>query len=63
MHDLIAEADILFDETRRRVALIAVPESWTANGSFGSKDHKTLFITARIGFYSIRMQNRDTNAA
>ena len=37
------------------VERIAVPESWVANVCFGGKDFKTLFITARTGFYSIEM--------
>ena len=40
-----------------------LPEGWTANVSLGGKDHKTLFITASIGLYSIRMLNRGANAA
>ncbi len=59
---LTGEGEIVLDKTGKRIAHIDVPEHWTANVSFGSKDHKTLFITARIGFYPIRMQNRDTNA-
>ena len=44
-------------------AHIDVPEGWTANVSFGGKDHRTLFITASKGLYSIRTQNAGANAA
>ena len=40
---------------------IDVPEPWTANVSFGGKDHQTLFITASKSLYSIRMQIRGAN--
>ncbi|MCC6822593.1 MAG: SMP-30/gluconolactonase/LRE family protein, partial [Verrucomicrobia subdivision 3 bacterium] len=54
---------IVFDKAGKRIAHIGVPEPWTANVSFGGKDHNTLFITASAGLYSIRMQNRGANAA
>lgn len=54
---------IVFDKTGRRIAQIDVPESWTANVSFGGKDHQTLFITASKGLYSIQMKHRGANAA
>jgi gluconolactonase len=44
-----------------RVAHIAVPEPWTANVSFGGADHRTLFITASSGLYSIRTRNPGAN--
>jgi gluconolactonase len=47
----------VFDQLGKQIAHIAVPESWTANVSFGGKDHKTLFITASAGLYSIRMKH------
>jgi gluconolactonase len=54
---------IVFDETGKKIERIAVPERWTANVSFGGKDHKTLFITASTGLYSIRMKHAGANAA
>ena len=54
---------IVFDKTGKRIALIDVPEPWTANVSFGGKNHKTLFITASTGLYSIRMKHAGANAA
>jgi len=36
------------------IADVATPER-PANVTFGGKDRKTLFITARTGFYSVRM--------
>jgi gluconolactonase len=53
----------VFDKTGKKITNIPVPENWTANVSFGGKDHKTLFITASTGLYSIKMNNRGANAA
>jgi gluconolactonase len=38
-----------------------VPEPWTANVSFGGKDHQTLFITASKSLYSIRLIVKGAN--
>lgn len=54
---------IVFDKTGKQIAHIAVPEPWTANVCFGGKDHKTLFITASKGLYSIQTKYRGANAA
>jgi gluconolactonase len=40
---------------------IDVPEAWTANVSFGGKDHRTLFITASKGLYAIKTRVRGAN--
>lgn len=53
----------VFDKTGQKITNIPVPENWTANVSFGGKDHKTLFITASTSLYSIKMKNRGANAA
>lgn len=53
----------VFDPTGTQIEHIAVPESWTANVSFGGKDHKTLFITASKGLYSIKLNFAGANAA
>ncbi|MCX6996799.1 MAG: SMP-30/gluconolactonase/LRE family protein [Kiritimatiellaeota bacterium] len=53
----------VFDPAGRQVAHIAVPEKWTANVSFGGRDHRTLFITASTGLYSIRTLNPGANPA
>ena len=54
---------VVFDKTGKKIGQIDVPERWTANVSFGGKDHKTLFITASTGLYSIPMKHRGANAA
>lgn len=54
---------IVFDPSGKQIEHIAVPESWTANVSFGGEDHKTLFITASKGFYSIKLKFAGANAA
>jgi gluconolactonase len=48
----------VYDPAGKKIAHIAVPESWTANLCFGGKDRKTLFITASEGLYLIRMRVR-----
>jgi len=47
----------------QQIEHIAVPESWTANVSFGGKGHQTLFITASKGLYSINLKFKGANAA
>ncbi len=53
----------VFDKTGKQIAQIDVPERWTANVSFGGKDHQTLFITASTGLYAIQMKYPGANAA
>jgi gluconolactonase len=53
----------VFDKNGKQVEHIDVPENWTANVSFGGKDHRTLFITASKGLYAIQMKFPGTNAA
>jgi len=53
----------VFDKTGKQIEYIEVPESWTANVSFGGKDHHTLFITASKGLYAIQMRVKGANAA
>ncbi len=60
---LTGKGVIVFDPSGKRIEHIAVPESWTANVSFGGKDHQTLFITASKGLYSIKMKFKGANAA
>ncbi len=52
----------VFDKSAKELGIIPVPEM-PANVSFGGKDHKTLFITARKGFYSVRIKYPGANAA
>ena len=53
----------VFDKTGKQIEHIDVPEPWTANVSFGGKDHKTLFITASESLYSIRLRVAGANPA
>ena len=46
----------VFDPQGRKIEQIRVPEAWTANVCFGGKDHRTLFITASLGLYGLRMR-------
>ena len=52
----------VFDKSAKEIGVIPVPEM-PANVCFGGKDHKTLFICARKGFYSIRIKYPGANAA
>jgi gluconolactonase len=45
----------VFDRTGERIETIEVPEV-PANVVFGGKDKQTLFITARTGFYAVKMR-------
>ncbi len=53
----------VFDQTGKQIEHIDVHEPWTANVSFGGKDHKTLFITASKSLYSIRLNVTGANPA
>ena len=53
----------VFDKTGRLIDHIDVPEQWSANVSFGGRDHRTLFITASESLYSIRLRVRGANPA
>ena len=45
----------VFDKNGTKPGNIPVPESWTANVTFGGKDLKTLFITAMDSVYTLKM--------
>lgn len=60
---LTGQGVIVYDKEGREVERIAVPERWTANVSFGGRDHQTLFITASKGLYSIQLRVKGANAA
>jgi gluconolactonase len=51
----------VFDKTGKQIEHIDVQEPWTANVSFGGKDHQTLFITASKSLYSIRLVVKGAN--
>lgn len=48
---------VVFDRNGREVESIAVPEA-PSNVCFGGKDRRTLFITARTGFYAVKTRMR-----
>jgi gluconolactonase len=45
----------VFDKDGKKLGEIPIPESWTANVTFGGADLKTLFITAMDSLYSLEM--------
>lgn len=47
----------IYSAEGKKIETFTAPE-WPANATFGGADHKTLFITARTGLYSIRMRVR-----
>ncbi len=53
----------IFDKIGKQIDHIDVNEKWTANVSFGGKDHQILFITASTSLYSIRMNVKGANPA
>ncbi len=53
----------VFDKAGKQIEHINVPEAWTANVSFGGKDHQMLFITASKSFYSIQLRVKGANPA
>jgi gluconolactonase len=46
----------VFDKTGKKIEHLDVPGPWTANVTFGGKDRKTLFITAGVGLYAVKMR-------
>ncbi len=48
---------VVYSPAGKKIATIETPQR-PANVTFGGKDRKTLFITARTGFYSLRMNVR-----
>jgi len=46
----------VFNPQGNQIEHIFVPESWTANVTFGGEDRKTLFITAQVALYGLRMR-------
>lgn len=52
---LTGKGVFVFNRDGRQIDHIDVPESWTANVSFGGKDRQTLFITASKGLYAMRL--------
>ena len=53
----------VFDKAGKQIDHVDVNEPWTANVSFGGKDHQTLFITASKSLYSIRLNVKGANPA
>ncbi len=45
----------VFDKDGKKLGDIPIPESWTANVTFGGADLKTLFITAMDSVYTLEM--------
>lgn len=60
---LTGKGVFVFDPTGKQIEHIEVPESWTANVSFGGKDRQTLFITATKGLYAIKLRVSGANPA
>jgi gluconolactonase len=56
---LTGQGVTIFSPTGEKLQTISVPQRWTANVCFGGKDHRTLFITASRGLFSIEMQVAD----
>lgn len=48
----------VFNVQGKQIDHIEVPENWTANVTFGGKDHSMLFITASDSLYAIQTRTR-----
>ena len=46
----------VFDKAGHQLENIPVPEPWTANVTFGGKDHDILFITASKAVYTVQLR-------
>lgn len=55
---LTGQGVTVFNSKGEQIEHIAVPESWTANVTFGGKDRKTLFITASKAIYGLKMRTQ-----
>jgi gluconolactonase len=55
---LVGKGVTVFNVRGEQIDHIEVPESWTANVTFGGKDRGTLFITAMDSLYSIQTRVR-----
>ena len=53
---LTGDGVTVFNLRGEQIEHIAVPESWTANVTFGGKERQTLFITAQDSLCSMRMR-------
>jgi gluconolactonase len=53
----------VFNPAGELLERIPVPAKWSANVSFGGKDHRTLFITASETLYAIKLRVRGGNPA
>jgi gluconolactonase len=53
---LTGQGVTIFSSEGEKLQTIPVPQRWTANVCFGGKDHRTLFITASKGLFSLEMQ-------
>lgn len=52
---LTGDGVTVFNSSGIQIAHIKVPETWTANVTFGGLDQKTLFITAMDSVYTLQM--------
>lgn len=57
---LTGKGVVVFDKDGKKLGEIPVPESWTANVTFGGKEMKTLFITAMDSLYTLEMTVQGT---
>jgi len=55
---VVGKGVTVFNVRGEQIDHIEVPESWTANVTFGGKDRSTLFITAMDSLYSIQTRVR-----
>lgn len=57
---LVGKGVTVFNSRGEQIDRISVPQPWTANITFGGKDHSALFITASDSLYSIQTRVHGT---
>jgi gluconolactonase len=53
---LTGDGVTIFNKNGVQIEHISVPQSWTANVTFGGRDNRTLFITASKAIYTLQMK-------
>ncbi|TDN90361.1 gluconolactonase [Salegentibacter sp. 24] len=46
----------VFDKSGKKIKHIPIPKDWTANVTFGGKNHQSLFITAQEAIFILKMK-------
>jgi gluconolactonase len=58
---LTGDGVTVFNPHGQEIEHILVPAGWTANVTFGGEDRKTLFVTAEVALYGLRMRVKEAS--